>query len=153
MELAPDKCAQITFPGKKQNFDIVGEDLANADAAKDLGIHIKDYLSWSKHIEERLRKANKVQYLLRRNVAVQVKALIKLGLYKSLILPVLLYGFTCINPSRSELQNLECFHKEAMKWITGNKGVNYISQLRLQYSPLAYVSPSERPTSTCESHA
>ena len=77
------------------------------------------------------RKANKVLYLLRRNVAVQVKPLIELGLYKSLILPVLLYGFTCINPSRSELQNLERFQKKAVKWISGNKRVNYISQLRL----------------------
>ena len=98
---------------------------------KDLGIHIKDDLRWSKHIEERLRKANTVLYLLRRNQAVQVKPLIKLGFYKSLILPVLLYGFTCIIPSRSELQNLERFQKKAVKWITGNKGVNYSSPLRL----------------------
>ena len=109
----------------------MGEDLANANTVKDLGIHIKDDLSCSKHIEERLRKANKVLYLIRRNVAVPVKPFIKLGLYKSLILHVLLYGFTCINPSRSELQNLEHFQKKAVKWITGNKGVTYISQLRL----------------------
>ena len=69
MELALDKCAQITFRGKKRSFDIVGEDLTNADTEKDLGIHINDYLGWKKHIEERLRKANKVLYL-RRNVAV-----------------------------------------------------------------------------------
>ena len=74
---------------------------------------------------------DKVLYLLRRNVAVQVKPLIKIGLYKSLILLVLLYGFTCINPSRSELKNLERFQKKAVKWITGTKGVNYISQLWL----------------------
>ena len=131
MELALDKCAQIIFRGKKQNFDIVGEDLANADTVKDLWIHIKDDLSWSKHIEERLRKANKVLYHLRRNVAVEVKPLIKLGLYKSLILPVLLNGFTCTNLSRSELQIFERFQKKAVKWIRGNKGMNYISQLWL----------------------
>ena len=131
MERALDKCAQITFREKVRNFDIVGEHLANADTVKDLGIHLKDDLSWSKHIEEQLRKANKVLSLLRRNVALQVKQLIKVGLYKSLILPVLQYGFTCINPSRSELQNLEGFQKKAVKWITGNKGVNYISQLLL----------------------
>ena len=88
IELALEKCAQKTFRRKKQNFDIVGENLANADTVKDSGVHIKDDLSWSKHIEERLRKANKVLYLLRRNVAVQVKPLIRFGLYKLLILPV-----------------------------------------------------------------
>ena len=80
MELALDKCAQITFPGKRRNFDIVGEDLANADTVKNLGVHITDDLSSRKRTEERLRKANKVRYLLRRNVAVQVTPLIKLGL-------------------------------------------------------------------------
>ena len=80
MELALDKCVQITLRGKRQNFDIVGEDLANADSVQDLGIYIKDDLSWSKHMENRLRKANKVLYFLRRNVAVQVKSSIKLGL-------------------------------------------------------------------------
>ena len=88
-------------------------------------------MSCSNHIEERLRKPNKVLYLLRRNVAVQLKPLIKLGLYKSLILPILLYGSTCINPSQSRLQNLERFQKKAVKLITGNKRVNYIGQLRL----------------------
>ena len=103
MELALDKCAQRTFRGRKRNFDIVGEDLAKSDTVKDLGIHIKDDLSWSKHIEEQLGKANKVLYLLRRNIAVQFKPLIKLWLYKVLILTVLLYGITCKNPSRREL--------------------------------------------------
>ena len=126
-----DKCAQIKFRGKRRNFDLVREDLANADTVKDLEIHIKDDLSWSKHIEEQLRKAKKVLYLRRRNVAVQVKPLIKIGLYKSLFLPVLLYGVTCINPSRSELQNVKRFQKKAVKWITGNKGMKYISQLWL----------------------
>ena len=45
VKLALDKCAQITLRGKKRNFDNVGEDLANADLVKDLGIHIKDDLS------------------------------------------------------------------------------------------------------------
>ena len=98
LELAMEKCAQKTFRGKRQNFDIVSENLANADTVKDSGIHTKDDLSWSKHIEERLMKANKVLFLLRQNVAVQVKPLIRFGLYKLLILPVLLYEFTCINP-------------------------------------------------------
>ena len=131
MELALNKCAQITFRGKKRNFDIVGEDLANADTVKDLGIHIKDDLSWSKHIGERLRKANKVLYLLRRNFAVQNKPLIKLGLYKSLILPVLLYVFICVRTSQIALRNHERFQKKAVKWIAENKGMNYISQFRL----------------------
>ena len=119
MELALDKCAQITFPGKRRNFDIVGDDFAKADTVRDFEIHIKDDPSSGKHTEERLRKANKVLYLLRRNVAVQVTPLIKLGLFKSLIIPVLLYGFTCINASRSELQKLRTLSEESSKMDHG----------------------------------
>ena len=155
MELALDKCAQITFRGKKQNFDIVGEDLANADIVKDLGINIKDDLSWSKTIEERLRKANKVLYLLRRNVAVQVKPLIKLGLYKSLILPVLMYGWLHLHkPITKRAIKPRTLSGESSEMDHGKqRNELHQSTSAAQHSPLAYVSPSERPTSTCKSHA
>ena len=55
----------------------------------------------------RLNKANRVLYLIKRNVAYAVKSFIKLGLYKSLVLPVLLYGINCTTPSKSDLGNLE----------------------------------------------
>ena len=79
----------------------------------------------------RLKKANKVLYLLRRNIALQVRQEIKLGLYKSLILPVLLYGCACTNPNRGELQQLERFQKKVVKWILGQKVMPYPNQLRL----------------------
>ena len=43
------------------------------------------------------------------------------SLYKSLILPVLLYGSACTNPNRGELQQLERFQKKVVKWILGQK--------------------------------
>ena len=91
-----DKCMKITFRGSDRSFNILNQKLDHSRIVKDLGIHVSDNLTWEIHIEERLRKANKVLYLLRRNVAVKVQTLIKLGLYKSLILPVLLYGFACL---------------------------------------------------------
>ena len=71
------------------------------------------------------------QNLLRRNIAPQVRQEIKLGLYKSLILPVLLYGSACTNPNRCELQQLERFQKKVVKWILGQKVMPYPNQLRL----------------------
>ena len=88
-------------------------------------------MTWKTHIEERLKKANKVLYLLRRNIALQERQEIKLGLYKSLILPVLLYGSACTNPNRGELQQLEIFQKKVVKWILGQKVMPYPNQLRL----------------------
>ena len=75
--------------------------------------------------------ANKVLYLLRRNVAVKVQTLVKLGLNKSLILPVLVFGFACVFPSRADLHLLEKFQKKVVRWITGIKTMSYRSQLNI----------------------
>ena len=56
---------------------------------------------------------------MRRNVAYAVKPLIKLGLYKSLVLPVLLYGINCSTPSKPDLGNLEKLQRKTVRWITG----------------------------------
>ena len=69
--------------------------------------------------------------MLKRNVATKVNTFVKLGLYKFLILPVLLYGFTCLTARRTEIQILEIFKKKVVKWITGKKDTDYKRQLRL----------------------
>ena len=78
-----------------------------------------------------MKKANKVLYMFNRNVATKVNTFVKLGFYKSLILPVLQYGFRCLTAGRTEIQILEKFQKKVVKWITGNKDTEYKSQLRL----------------------
>ena len=109
----------------------MGTKLESSKVLKDLGIYVSHDLTWKTHIQEQLKKANKVLYLLRRNIALQVRQEIKLGLYKSLVLPVLLYGSSCTNPNRGELQQLERFQKKVVKWILGQKIMPYPNQLRL----------------------
>ena len=109
----------------------MGKNLAKSTTVKDTGIHVAADVSWKQHIEERMKKANKVLYMLKRNVATKVNTFVKMGLYKSLILPVLLYGFTCLIAGSTEIQILEKFQKKVVKWITGNKDTEYKSQLRL----------------------
>ena len=104
MELAVDKCAYLNCRGRDQQYKLMGNDLAKSTTVKDLGIHVAADVTWKQHIEERMKKANKVLYMLKRNVATKVNTLVKLGLYESLILPVLLYG-------RTEIQILEKFQK------------------------------------------
>ena len=69
--------------------------------------------------------------MLKRDVATKVNTYVKLGLYKALTLPVLLYGFTCLTAGRTEIQILEKFQKKVFKWITGNKDREYKSRLLL----------------------
>ena len=67
----------------------------------------------------------------KRNVATKENTFVKFGLYKSLILSVLLYGFACLTAGTTEIHNLEKFQKNVVKWKTGNKDTEYKSQLRL----------------------
>ena len=104
-----DKCAYLNFRGRDQQYKLMGKDLTKSTTVKDLGIHVAADVSWKQHIEEKMKKANKVLYMLKRNVATKVNTFVKLGLYKSLILPVLLYDFTCLTARRTEIQILEKF--------------------------------------------
>ena len=131
MALAMDKRWKIIFRGRDRGLQLMDEKLKRSKTIKHLGILISKDLSWKAHVEERLKKANKVLYLLRRNVGLQVRTHIKLGLYKSLILPVLLFSFECVSASRAELHLLENLKKKAVKWITGLKDQSYTSQMRL----------------------
>ena len=78
-----------------------------------------------------MKKANRVFCSLRRNVAFKVNMRIKLGLYKSMILPVLMYGSSCCNLNRGDMRNLERFQRKVVSWITNSKTLSYIEQLRL----------------------
>ena len=90
---------------------------------KDLGIVVAEDLTWKAHIDKRLKKANKRLYMIRRNVAVNEKTFNKLGLYKSLILPIPLYGFSCVSSSRAELHSLERFQKKVCQMENRYKGI------------------------------
>ena len=97
----------------------VGEKINCPNERKDLGITVCSNLSWSAHVNAGLKEASRVLYATRRNVAVKVKTFIKPGLYRSLVLPVLLYGMNCVQLTKNDLQNTEKFQRRAVKWITG----------------------------------
>ena len=128
MALATDKCAKLTFRGKDTIFKLVGEPLKTEANVRDLGITLTSDLTWNMHKSTKVAKENGVLYLLRRNVSQSVGARIKLGLYKSLVSPILLYGIRCIHLSKASMIILEKLQKRAVKWICGTG--KYGQQLR-----------------------
>ena len=78
MELPIDKCAHLKFRGRDQQYKLMTRELAKSTTIKDLGIHVAADLSWKQHIQERTKKANKVLYMLKRNVAIKVNTFVKL---------------------------------------------------------------------------
>ena len=131
MKLAIEKCGMLTLKGSDGNLSLYKQKLEKVNVIKDLGVFIKNDLSWTCHINERLKKSNKVLYLLRRNIAYSVNTFVKLGLYKSIVLPILLYGFHCVKVSRTDLLTLEQFQRKVVKWICGDSTRSYVEKLRL----------------------
>ena len=101
------KCSKINLRGKIFRFKLLTRQLTKPDRAENLGIIMADGLPWKTRAAERLRKANKVLYLLKRNFIVKEKIFIKLSLYQSLILPVFLYDFHCVLTYRTKLHLYE----------------------------------------------
>ena len=130
MGLDTEKCAKLLLKGPERHFYLCGSLLQTA-GVKDLGILIQSDLTWKIHLEERMKKANRVFYSPRRNVAFKVNMRIKLGHYKSMILPVLMYGSSCCNLKRGDMRNLKRFQRKVASWITNSKTLSYIEQLRL----------------------
>ena len=76
--LAIEKCAKVLFKGPESHFYLCGSLLQTSAGIKDLRIRIQSDLTWKIHLEERMKKANRVFYSLRRNVAFKFYMRIKL---------------------------------------------------------------------------
>ena len=130
MQLAIDKCPTLKIRGTKKEFHLAEKPRTSYSEIKDLGLNVGKNLSWTAHINNKLKKAVRVFSSFRRNVAFKVITFIKLGLYKSLILSILLYGLDCLILAKYDLQSVEKFQRKAVKWIT-DQYEDYTKQLRL----------------------
>ena len=90
--LATERCSQTAFEGVSNQMELLGGKLDSKQAIKDLGVTLQKDPSGRLYVDTRIFKANQVFYMLR-NMHLKV---VKLGLYKSLVLPVLLCGFNCV---------------------------------------------------------
>ena len=70
-------------------------------------------------------KVNRAVYLLRFNGS------FKLGLCKSILLPILLCGMNCVQLSRGSTRELEIFHKRAFNLVCYHSNRSYLQELRL----------------------
>ena len=130
MELAPDKCKVLIFRGNSNSIQINGHMLESVETIKDLGVHIDKTLSWSNHLMARMKKANQIFYFAKRNVAKGVSQRVKLGVYKSAVLPLITFASSCFNTCRANLSKLERFQKRALKRVTNSFESDYLTLLK-----------------------
>ena len=88
-----------------------------------------------------MKKTNEAYYPLSRNVEPIVDSFLELGLYKSLLLP-LLYGFLLVALSKREILIVEKYADKVVKLITRNQ-LRY-PYLFIEYSTAPHVSSTAR---------
>ena len=111
------KCFIVTFRGTKEGQIYLSKlHLLGPTSANDLGLIITSSLSWSTHIEIKIRKANTVFFFIKRNSST-TQMRVRLNLYKSMLLPILSFACCCFSLSRTSLKLLETFQKRVLKWL------------------------------------
>ena len=105
--------------------------LTTSTAEKDLGVIIDPQLSFDKHIEEIVKKANKTVGMLSRVIVNKDKE-IMVPLFKSIVRPILEYGNVVWSPSlRKHVHLIENVQRRYTKRIKGIKNMEY--EDRLEY--------------------
>ena len=113
-----DKCVAMTFSRSSSLKDcqFVGAPIVFAQEHKDLGLYIADNLNWDAHVEEKCSKANKVFSMMKGNSPhISVKS--KLNLYKTMVLPIMMYASCCWHASVRSMRILEAVQKRVTMWI------------------------------------
>ena len=79
-------------------YQVSGTELRNVSSYKDLGVVMASDLTWTKHVEELVHKANKVLGLLKPTVRCKNKKKISF-FYKTLVQPILEYASPVWSPN------------------------------------------------------
>ena len=91
--------------------------LEPASQIKDLGVIISNSISWNHHVSSRTNKANLIFGMIRRNIPCSTTTIVKLPLYKSMILAFVIFGSSCWAPNRTEMRKIECVQRRITNWI------------------------------------
>ena len=111
MEFHPEKCSSIRISKSRNpiraNYTLKGHTLKSENSTRYLGVEVQSNLSWNKHIDQTVRKANSVLGFLRRNLRVNNEDT-KTAAYISMMRPILEYSATVWNPyTKANIRKLE----------------------------------------------
>ena len=112
----PSKCKDVNFGGHDSAKIFLRSDyLPFNNQIEILGFFVSSTLSWKAHLDSKLLKYNKIFNFLKRNIPFSVSSHRKILLYRSLILPILLYGAPVWSPSLTMLHQLERFQYKVLR--------------------------------------
>ena len=125
-----DECHLLSFTKNcPSSLILYNEELKTVSSEKDLGIIISTSLKWSEHITCICGKSNRVLSMLKRNSARRLHWRQRLNMYKSMVLPILSYGFCVWSLSKADMKSLEQVQRRASDWILGYPELNHKQRL------------------------
>ena len=138
MSLNLDKCVtNLNFKGN-QTFCFCGLEMKNALSHKDLGVIISKSLNWKDNCDNRLSKATRSFFFLKRNMSQNSSGRTKLNAYCGYIVPILSYASQVWYANKNELRLIEKLQKRAFKWILGESSDCYSTRCKkLKILPLS----------------
>ena len=140
MSFHPDKCKAMHLGKSNRKYIyMLGNNMINATSEeKDLGVTITDDLSWSKHISNCVKKANRTLGMIKHTFSYMDKEMF-LNLYKALIRPILEYCPQIWNPMlKRDIDKLEKVQRRSTKIVPELKDLPYDERLlKLGLYPLS----------------
>ena len=118
MLINASKTTCISFKGHNQ-VDINSVPFENIMNHSDLGVLISHNLKWEPHLKLKLSKASKSFFFLKQSIQWSLPSRVKLSLYSSTVLSVLLYASPVWNANFTILRKLELFQKRCFFWVFG----------------------------------
>ena len=141
LKFHPDKCVAMQLGSSclPCNYVMEGHTLEMSKCEKDLGVYIDNKLDFEKHIDEKIKKANKVLAIIRKTFT-HMDAQIFCQLFKGLVRPHLEYAQSVWSPhNKNQVDRLEDVQRRATKLIPGFYDLEYPQRLRkLKLPTLAY---------------
>ena len=125
MQFHPQKCTVIRInPNKRRliitSYQIHGHTPEVVDSCKYLGVTISEDLTWRKHIDDTVNKANKTIGFVRRHLN-DCSASVKSAAYTTMVRPRLEYSSTVWDPHHNrDIHNLEQVQRRAVRFVNRN---------------------------------
>ena len=138
MTFHKDKCCYLHFQKTKAYHLVLGHQiLQEKSRAVDLGVTISNDLSWNAHILTKFVNATKSLNFLRHSVPHQVPSRIKLNLFQSCVVSIILYCSSSWSANISLTRKMESLDHKGLKWCFGNNSYSILLHASATM-PIAY---------------
>ena len=138
MTFHKDKCCYLHFQKTKACHLVLGHPILQEESrAVNLGVTKSNDLSWNAHILIKLVNATKSLNFLLHSVPHQVPSRVKLNLFQSCVLSIIIYCSSSWSPNSSLTRKMESVNHKGLKWCFGNNSYSILPQTSATM-PIAY---------------